>query len=643
MSETQVLRLRSAGPLLTGTGLLLLLVAAPLAWSPSAGASFVTPKLLVVYPALLFLALGLTLRSQPVTVDATDLVLAGLGLVLILSVVASPTPVISIFGGHNRGTAGLLYVASLGLVFVARRLSSRERAVALHLLLASAVVLVGLLLIQDRGLFSSIIQLGRSSYGNPGATLGNPNYAGGCLAAAVPVALLPMLSRAVKRSATAWAAYSGSYAVLLGGLYLTMSRGAILSMLATTIVAAVLAASWKAVTWKRSSLSVVVVVLSIAAASMVPWAATWHGSAGWNPIAGDSSLVQRWGFMKIASEAVAHKPLLGWGPGNFQEPWQLYADNETLSAEPGSWVTDSHNLFAEMAVGSGLPALLGLVVLLGRAVEATVRRSVSPENLAAFLVAASLLTTLSLNPQNLPLTPLLFFFVGISLRSRGSESGEEEPLSAQSALGARRVIPAAVCSLLTLVAIAAGFTLLRADQAYVKALVRSDGRAVLAAARNMRVYSLPYFTAGRLLARSDAAAGQGSLALEAYRLGLSLDPRNAYGLQSLAGVQVVAERPLEAIETVDEVLRLQPLNVLGRLVQARAFTRVDQPEQVPELVQTALSVGRPEPATFALAAEILEQAGYGPLAEQTLRVGVQSHPSDEGLQAALRRTASEGP
>lgn len=71
---------------------------------------------------------------------------------------------------------------------------------------------------------------------------------------------------------------------------------------------------------------------------------------------GSDSRVLIW---KIGLEGFTHKPLFGWGPGNFIVPFSLYYNSALFTAEP--WFDRTHNMFVEWLVTAGVVGFLAYV------------------------------------------------------------------------------------------------------------------------------------------------------------------------------------------------------------------------------------------------------------------------------------------
>ncbi len=75
----------------------------------------------------------------------------------------------------------------------------------------------------------------------------------------------------------------------------------------------------------------------------------------------------RFSVWKVASEAIKERPILGYGPENFNIGFDKFYDSSLpyISHEWGSWYDRAHNFIFEIAVTAGIPALLIYLALFG--------------------------------------------------------------------------------------------------------------------------------------------------------------------------------------------------------------------------------------------------------------------------------------
>jgi tetratricopeptide (TPR) repeat protein len=350
----------------------------------------------------------------------------------------------------------------------------------------------------------------------------------------------------------------------------------------------------------------------------------------------------RLGLYRAALRAVIAKPVLGWGPGNFQLAWQHSVDAAGMAPNLDSWGSDAHSLPLEVMATAGILGFLSLLTvatLFTAALLPIVRRQELSDAIP-LLAAIALAVPLCLNPQSVYLTPLLFLLAGLATpRSSVPDRAYVAEVSAAREGDARSVLDDWIRPGLTglvgvalLASVFIGVVALQADTRLLRGLARNDARTVASAADHFPVYPLMYFMAGKALA---AAPGTATDAIAAYEKGLRLRPGDAYGLQSLAGAYVIASQPQSAVSTARQALRAFPLSPMARLIEARALLALGQRDEALRLNREALSVTTPSARSYSLAAETFYMAGDTPTATAVLEEGLTRYPGDASLQFAL--------
>lgn len=100
---------------------------------------------------------------------------------------------------------------------------------------------------------------------------------------------------------------------------------------------------------------------------------------------GSDSRVLIW---KIGIEGFTHRPLLGWGPGNFIVPFAEYYDSDLFTAEP--WFDRTHNMFVEWLVTAGIigfVAYISIFITWGLTIKSLLYRNVIENKEAMALTA----------------------------------------------------------------------------------------------------------------------------------------------------------------------------------------------------------------------------------------------------------------
>ncbi len=623
--------------------LVVFLAVIPLVWSSAVAAPAFTLKAAAAYPVGLLFILGVLLRSRrgDLRPDRLDWAVLAFVVVVGLATLLDGTPVASLFGPYKQGTGFGMFLLAGGLLVAGRRGRPEDVVIASNALVAGAVGLTLLMWLQQSQTGWAVAHLGIPS-GRPGATLGSPVWSGAFVGAGF-VAALVLFVCARRRWSPVYALAAG---VCLSGLVIPLSRGAWLGTALAVVVAMVLAWPSRARLWRRFAALALVLLLAgslmlVTRSATVP-AAGAAGTVVSSELMSPQSDLGRLGIYRAALRAVVAKPLLGWGPGNFQLAWQHSADAAGMAPNLDSWGSDAHSLPLEVVATAGILGLLGLlaVVALFTAALVPIVRRQELSDAVPLLAAIALAVPLFLNPQSVYLTPLLFLLAGLAAprSSVRDPSGAAEVSAAQG--GDASPVPrdwirlglAGLVGVVLLVSMAIGVVALQADARLLRGLTRNDAAAIAAAADHFRVYPLAFFMAGGALAAAPETAPD---AIAAYEKGLRLRPDDAYGLQSLAGAYMINSQPQEALSTADQALRAFPLSSMARFVKARALLALGQRDEALRLNREALTVTRPMAHSYYLAAVTFYMAGDTPTAKAVLEEGLTKYPGDASLRSAL--------
>lgn len=155
-------------------------------------------------------------------------------------------------------------------------------------------------------------------------------------------------------------AWLGSAALLCGGLYLTQSRGGLLSLAVTLGCWAVLVSrNRRRLAW----IAPVALVVLLAVPGVGSRLATLASSEDDDP-----SLIGRVEAMQVGAATFLDRPALGVGAGNFTQAWPQYA---RIALPEGTLAP--HNLYLQMAAESGLVGLTGWLLFYGSALFVAAR------------------------------------------------------------------------------------------------------------------------------------------------------------------------------------------------------------------------------------------------------------------------------
>jgi hypothetical protein len=238
-----------------------------------------------------------------------------------------------------------------------------------------------------------------------GSTLGNPVFAAAMLA----VALAVVVSR--------WRLTSfGTVAVIVAissGLGTVGERSAYLVPLVAVSVAL-----WR----RRPGVAPSVLVVAVIAGTLAAWIPIGRlvpaTQASVSPVVEfetPAAEAARFAIYSADVKGFLHRPLLGWGPGNTWSAYGSSASPEEIAKAGGGW-TDAHDLFLEVAVGSGVLGVGALAWLLLAAARRG--RDVPPERSWAVASAVALGLFQLGEPVNVVVTPVLFLLLGLCVMPR---------------------------------------------------------------------------------------------------------------------------------------------------------------------------------------------------------------------------------
>jgi O-antigen ligase len=281
--------------------------------------------------------------------------------------------------------------------------------------------------------------------------LTDSNFWGRSLVLGLPLAYALVHRSIVRRRWLPQLGWGSSIAVLLGGAYLTQSRGTFLSAL--TVTAVWLVAADPRV--RRRGLLLAPVMLLIVATvpgvgnRLVNLDELFSSKPTYML---DPSLVDRVAVQRVSGIIFSDHPLFGIGPGAFPSMIEHY------SAETGDYVigavTAPHNLYLELAVESGIVGLAGWIAMISGTIvlscRAIVRLAGVPDDLSPDLptrglAAAGLasvvgwsLASLFLHLEYLPSLLIIIALIGlIDARSADLPAAHTPAALAASARTAR--------------------------------------------------------------------------------------------------------------------------------------------------------------------------------------------------------------
>lgn len=340
---------------------------------------------------LLCLAVGLPLLLQLV-VDGDGAARAGLAFVAaaVAAALLSSRPLLAFLGPYAL-SGGALFVGSLVALWALGRVQRPEgasliRAAILTAALVNAVVAVVQLLTDLTPIGIGLAE-GRAT-----GLLGSPLWLG-MLVSAAPALTLPALQHRPAVGAVL-------LVPLAAAVQASGGRSVLLVLLGTV--------GWVAArsgTWRRG-----ILVVAAVACGLVIGTAAARAGGGVDVVSRlettqASHFQPRLEIWRAAAEAVAERPVFGWGPGRLRAATSDARSLETARLEgPERLFTDAHNLVAEYAATVGLTGLVALSVFGYLAA----RRARGP--FAAF--GCAVVVSSLVEPQFVTVLPLAFLAVG---------------------------------------------------------------------------------------------------------------------------------------------------------------------------------------------------------------------------------------
>lgn len=394
----------------------------PVAHSAAVSSVWWSPKAAIVM--VLACVGGVLLLDKPAARLRTPTMFArAFVLAAALATSVSARPALSVLGHYGWGT-GLIFVVSLaGAWAVGTRLSARGKSLVAAALVSAAGVNI-LVAILEMTFDLSRFGYARFEERAPGL-LGNPIYLGPLLAAAVAL-VVPHL-RAPRANPVRYVSVAGFVVMAAVGMSLSGSR--------TALALCVIVAGWTFRQFGREAAAVVVALLlggwvigpaldrppraavaatsgattALQASALVTGADSDDRASGIGATLvppGNRSLRPRLDTWWSVRKAVAERPILGAGPGQFraasirQRPLSVDVDS------PDRYFVDAHNLAVEYAATTGLVGLALLALWL-----VTAGRGAG----GPFLLAAGVLFISHLiQPQTVSITPMAFLLLGAS-------------------------------------------------------------------------------------------------------------------------------------------------------------------------------------------------------------------------------------
>lgn len=385
----------------------------PVAFSPENYHRFWAPKaavcLVLIVPGLV--ALGRLVRARSTAAVAASLFVGAAG----VSTVLSDNPILSLTGAANWGT-GFLFVVTLAAAWALGSVINEERRRQVVLaIIAAALMNAVVAWLQVRNLVPPSLESSLEAGGlRSGGLMGAPVHLGALVAGA-----LWLVSGRVgrERKSLFWLA---AVLVLTGAAQASGARSAIALAAVAVICSAVRAAMESRPGMVRGAAILAAAGIGLALAPVGAQAGDDKvGGREEETVSASERVVDarstardiegRLAVWRISRDSALERPVLGWGPGRFQEATSSRYTPEIAGAGNSAW-KDPHNWVVEYAVTTGAVGL----VLLGAWLALAARTSGGP--LAAFSLTIGLF--MLVEPQTVGLVPLALLALGAANRQR---------------------------------------------------------------------------------------------------------------------------------------------------------------------------------------------------------------------------------
>ncbi len=331
---------------------------------------------------------------------------------LSLSVLFSVDPFYSLFGSPARGggfvTFALLIVLAYFLFFL---LKKEDWKFVWNISFAVAAVACVAAIFQWQGLFEDIIV---ESSRRPFSFFGNPTVLGSYLATLV----FPLLGFAInERKKKTKSIYFLLLFLIIFFVLLTYTRAAFLGIFIGSLYFFILFPKKEKISKVLRPIGLVLISFSlffvyyVNTASLPSFIEENRTLSGFvNRLDTERALEDpRIGGIITGWEAIKERPFTGYGPENFSYAYSRHYDPETPHIHAGRYWDKAHNLFIEIGVWGGFPALLSFLFIILLAFRALSReKKAENHSLQAALIAFSVANFFTVDVFSLY---LLFFLL----------------------------------------------------------------------------------------------------------------------------------------------------------------------------------------------------------------------------------------
>lgn len=313
------------------------------------------PSVLIACTTLLFaVTLAKVLQKGALEFSSTPISAPLIGYLAIVGLSASIT-------GNQRSLEALMVIVSsaICLQFGMQLFNSKRRILDLFLVIASIVGLVCLIgLVQY--FFNELLPI--EFYLGPerrvGSTLGNSAFLGGYIALIFPMLLSQALSHEYDKRVRILLGLLLAALVFL--LFVTQSRSSIIAFVISMALFALLTKRKKHIAALVIGAGVVSIIAIASSPSLIQRFESVFDTGA------SSTLARRWYFWDAGLRAFLDSPVLGHGVGNYESAMMPFRRPDYWVVKSEDIVPHAHNEIIETAVETGIPGILGfLLIFLG--------------------------------------------------------------------------------------------------------------------------------------------------------------------------------------------------------------------------------------------------------------------------------------
>lgn len=575
--------------------------------------------------------------------------------VCLVSAALSSARIVTVLGVHQRfgGLIPLLsYVAVAALVAVSYWRGPDAVTYLFLAATAGSTVVSGYALIQAAGLdWASWFDKTVGTQAQfPGSTIGNSNFAGGCIAIAIPLFLPLLVSSGLRRWRPILAAMLGLNVV---ALWFTHARGAMVAVAVAAFVALILVRRHLPRWAKRALVAAPAFTLAIGLGALL------HPGLSHAPPPFEKTstrtLGYRMGYWVTGLRIFSHHPVFGTGPDTYYAYYGADRTEHDALENPDEFPDEPHNIFVGYLSNTGFLGFAAFCAVATGALWCGVRaaRAAQRQRLALLVAAttafAAYLVQGFFSIDEPPLAFMGWVLVGVLvvlaepsfMRAREvAVGGRESPtFERNSARLAHRLVHVAVWSTAALLLAVATCPLL-ADQ-------QAKRNSLATAAKLNRVDSSYQARAGDIALTVASATvdpaqrlTQLQLAVKSFRQALRRQPRQNRYLLQLASANTLWARTIDPMRFPEaerwwaKALQADPKNVSiandhrravedMRAIAVQAwFAALASPSDA----QSWIAAGQ---AAFAVGDTVRARSA----AERALTIDTQSEPAHRILQA----------